>query len=86
VENNQPYLFGKKNILFVLIGVALMLVGYLTMTGGGSEDPMVYPVEEIYGFRRTVLAPILIISGLVIQIFAILIRPSLPDSKEEGRD
>lgn len=63
-----------------------MLIGYLTMTGGGSEDPMVYPVEEIYGFRRTVLAPILIISGLVMQIFAILTRPSIPDSEEDRRD
>jgi len=77
VENkNQPYLFGKKNVLFVLIGVALMIVGYLTMIGGGSEDPNVFPAEEMYGFRRTVLAPILIIAGLVMQIVAILIRPN----------
>ena len=84
MENqNQPYLFGKKNILFVLIGVALMLVGYLTMIGGGSDDPNIYPVEEMYGFRRTVLAPILIIAGLVMQIFAILMRP---DSASVSKD
>ncbi len=84
MENqNRPYLFGKKNIFFVLVGVALMLVGYLTMIGGGSEDPNVYPVEEIYGFRRTVIAPILIIAGLVLQIVAILIRP---DASGDERD
>ena len=60
-----------------------MLVGYLTMIGGGSEDPNVYPVEEIYGFRRTVLAPILIVAGLVLQIVAILIRP---DASGDERD
>lgn len=84
MENqNKPYLFGKKNILYVLIGVALMLVGYLTMIGGGSEDPNVYPAEEMYGFRRTILAPILIIAGLIMQIVAILARPNTTTHSEE---
>jgi len=79
----HKYLFGKRNIILILIGIGLMLLGYVLMIGGGSEDPMVYPAEEIYGFQRTVLAPILVIAGLVLQIFAILRKPHKTDLQDQ---
>jgi len=82
VSNREPkYLLGKSNITLVLVGVALMVVGYLLMIGGGSEDPNIYNEDELYGFRRTGLAPILIIAGLVTQIFAIM-RPNSGSSDD----
>lgn len=67
---HQP-LLGKRNFVFVLAGIALILLGYLLMAGGASPDPNVYPEAEIYGFRRTILAPILVLVGLGLQLVAI---------------
>jgi len=63
--------FGKQNFLWVGIGIALIALGMLLMVGGFNENPAVWDESEIYGFRRTVLAPILILGGLVVQIYAI---------------
>ena len=67
----QPLLFGKTNYAYMLGGILLMALGFLAMSGGGMDDPNVWDESIIYGWRRTVLAPILIIAGLVAQIFAI---------------
>ena len=52
-------------------GVLLMALGFVAMSGGGMDDPNVWDESVIYGFRRITLAPILIIGGLVLEIFAI---------------
>jgi hypothetical protein len=69
-EKNQ--LFGKDNYKWMLIGLAFIAIGFILMSGGKSEDPNVFKPEEIYGFRRITLAPILIILGFCIEIFAIM--------------
>jgi len=76
-ENNTPkqeFLFGKKNYLFMFIGLAVIALGFILMAGGGSENPAVFN-EEIYNWRRIRLAPTLIIIGLAIEIYAILANP-----------
>lgn len=61
--------------MFVLIGIALILLGFMLMAGGASNDPTnYYPEAEIYGFRRTVLAVVVILLGFVMQIVAIFIK------------
>ena len=67
----KPLLFGKVNYMYMLGGVLLMALGFVAMSGGAMEDPNVWDESIIYGWRRTVLAPILILGGLVAQIFAI---------------
>lgn len=69
--------------MIVLIGVALIVAGCLAMMGGATTDPSVYPEDELYGFRRTVLAPILILAGLVTQVFAIIKKPAQQDNESE---
>lgn len=64
-------LFNKKNYTYVLAGLGCMLLGMLLMMGGGQESPDTWNAEEIYSFRRITLAPLLILIGLVLQIFAI---------------
>ncbi len=79
-ENNiQPpqFLFGKKNYLFMLIGLAVIALGFVLMAGGGSDDPTVFN-EEIYNWRRIRLAPTLVLIGLGIEIYAILLNPNKP--------
>ena len=72
---NHRFLLGKKNFIVVFVGIALMVLGFLLMLGGASTDPNVYPEEVIYGFQRTVLAPALILLGLVVQVYAIMLKP-----------
>lgn len=72
--SNQEFLFGKKNYLFMFIGIAFIALGFVLMAGGGSDDPAVFN-KEIYNFRRIRLAPTLVIIGLGIEIYAILLNP-----------
>jgi len=60
----------------MFIGIGLMLLGYVAMIGGGYTDPMTPNYDVKYGFRTTVLAPILILLGLVINGYAIMKKPS----------
>ena len=67
-------IFGKQNYIFMAIGVGLIFLGMLLMSGGGMDDPNEWKPEVIYSLRRTLLAPILILIGLVMQIYAIFLR------------
>ena len=53
------------------LGIAFMILGYLLMQGGGSEDPNVFN-EEIFNARRITWAPLMLIIGLVIEVYAIM--------------
>ncbi|CAL2077406.1 DUF3098 domain-containing protein [Tenacibaculum sp. 190524A02b] len=70
----QEFLFGKRNYLIMLIGIAVIALGFILMAGGGSDNPNVFN-PEIYGWRRIRLAPTLVIIGLGIEIYAILANP-----------
>lgn len=70
-RNPVQLVFGKQNYFWVLIGLAMITAGMLLMLGGFNENPAVWDESGIYGFRRTVLAPFLILAGLGMQIFAI---------------
>ena len=64
-------LFGKENYRWMLIGIVIIALGLILMSGGKSKDPNVFNPKEIYSFTRITLAPILILGGFVIEIFAI---------------
>ena len=68
------FAFSKENYRLLLIGLALIFAGFLLMIGGGSDDPNVFS-EDIFNFRRMTLAPILILAGYVVEIFAIMKKP-----------
>ncbi|MBC8766447.1 DUF3098 domain-containing protein [Arenibacter sp. BSSL-BM3] len=70
----QEFIFQKRNYLFMFIGLALISLGFILMSGGGSEDPNVFN-PEIYNFRRIRLAPTLVLLGLGIEVYAILLNP-----------
>ncbi|MEY2646104.1 MAG: DUF3098 domain-containing protein [Sediminibacterium sp.] len=63
--------FGKSNYTWMLIGAACIVIGMLLMSGGKSPNPDVFDPNEVYSFRRITLAPIVIIIGFVIEIYAI---------------
>ena len=72
--NNQS-LFTKDNYLWMLAGVAVMAIGFFLMSGGKSADPKVFNDNEVYSTTRITIAPILIIGGLLLEIFAIMKKP-----------
>lgn len=75
-ENTKPqFLFGKRNYMLMLIGLAVIALGFILMSGGGSKDPNVFN-EDIYNWQRIRLAPTLVIIGLGIEIYAILTKPN----------
>jgi hypothetical protein len=64
-------LFGKENYRWMIIGIVIMALGIVLMVGGKSKDPNVFDPKEVYSFTRITIAPILILAGLVLEIFAI---------------
>ena len=74
-SNKKTFVFEKKNYVVMLIGLAFITIGFILMSGGGSEDPNVFN-PEIYNFRRIKLAPTLVLIGFGIQVYAILLNPN----------
>ena len=70
-----PSLFAKENYLWMVIGGVIVLLGMLLMSGGKSQDPNTFDPKEVYSFTRITLAPILIIAGLMVEIYAIFRKP-----------
>ena len=68
-------LFDKDNFKWMLAGIALMVLGFILMAGGKSSDPKVFNDNEVYSTTRITIAPILIIIGLLVEIFAIMKKP-----------
>ncbi len=73
-DNKKQFLFKKKNYIFMLIGIAVIALGFILMAGGGSDDPNVFN-PEIYNWRRIRLAPTLVLIGIGIEIYAIFLKP-----------
>ena len=69
-EDQKVMPFGKQNYIIVLIGIALIALGFVLMIGGGSNNPDVFN-EKMFNFQRLTLAPILVLAGFVVEIVAI---------------
>ena len=68
-------LFGKENYLMMLGGLIVMALGFFLMAGGKSSDPKVFNDDDVYSTTRITIAPLLIIAGFIIEIFAIMRKP-----------
>ncbi len=66
--------FGKQNYMIFIAGIALLVIGYLLMIGGGSEDPNVFN-PAIFDLQRITIAPIVCLIGFITIIVAIMWRP-----------
>lgn len=70
-------LFDKQNMWLMLLGVAVIAIGMLLMVGGRSKDPNTFNYDEVYSTLRISVAPVLIIIGLGIEIYAIFKKPKV---------
>lgn len=76
-EKGNPSIFTKENYTWMLIGIVVMAIGMLLMAGGKNTDPNVFDKSKVYSATRITIAPILILAGLVIEIFAIFKKPKV---------
>ncbi|EMQ95649.1 MULTISPECIES: DUF3098 domain-containing protein [Xanthomarina] len=81
-QAKSDFIFGKKNYKFMLIGLAFIAIGFVLMSGGGSDDPNVFS-PDIFSFRRIRLAPTLVLIGFGLQVYAILLNPN---KKEKSKN
>ena len=71
MKNKKEFIFSKNNYRLMIIGLGVIVLGFILMIGGGSKDPDVFN-PDIFNFRRIRLAPALVLIGFGIEIFAIL--------------
>jgi hypothetical protein len=73
-KKSGQFLFEKRNYIIMSIGIVVILLGFILMVGGGSDDPLVFN-ESIYNFQRIRLAPTIVLIGLAIEVYAIMANP-----------
>lgn len=69
IEGKMP--MSLKGVKLLLVGLVVMVAGYILMAGGNSGDPKVFS-QDIFDFQRLVAAPVVIICGIVIEVVAIM--------------
>ena len=81
-------LYSKKNYLLMALSALFILVGFILMSGGQSEDPTAFS-PEIFSSRRIVVAPIVCLIGFCLMVYAILVKPTarpVEKKEEEGAE
>lgn len=67
----RDFVFGKENCIIMVVGLVVLAIGYILLSGGGSNDPDQFS-EALFNSRRMLWAPIFIVGGLVIEVYAIM--------------
>ncbi len=75
INTPPPALFTKENYKWMAIGGIIIILGMILMSGGKSDNPNVFDPHVVYSFTRVTVAPILIVGGLLIELYAILRKP-----------
>jgi len=75
------FAFQKENYTILLIGLALNVIGFILMIGGGSADPEKFDANALFSPVRLTIAPILIIAGYIVMIYAIMKKPKQKNDK-----
>lgn len=73
-----PPLFTKENYRWMIIGAVIVGLGMILMSGGKNQDPNTFDYSVVYSTRRITIAPILIVAGLLIEVYAIFKRSKQP--------
>ena len=73
-DKKLEFALASENYKLMLIGFTIIIIGFMLMIGGGSDDPTVFD-ENIFSFRRITLAPMVVLFGFAFEIYAIMKRP-----------
>lgn len=74
-QNSGGLYFTKDNYMWMLIGAVVIAIGMMLLSGGRSTDASIFDKTEVYSFRRITIAPIVILLGFGLEVFAILKKP-----------
>lgn len=74
-SKKAPYAFNAKNYKLLLIGLAINILGFILMIGGAVEDPNEFNADELFGTVRITIAPIFIVLGYIVILYAIMKKP-----------
>ena len=77
IKESMNFALGRENYKLLAIGFGIIVIGFLLMMGGKSDDPNVFS-DKIFSFRRITLAPIVVLSGFVFEIWAIMKKTKNP--------
>ena len=77
-QEKAAFAFGRQNYMLMFIGLGFLLLGFILMIGGGSDDPNVFSYA-LFDFQRLTLAPLLLLAGYIIELFAIMKRPKVKE-------
>lgn len=83
-QQGSVLLFDRHKYTWLIIGLIVTAAGFLLMIGGGSDDPEVFS-DAIFSFRRLTLAPILVLAGYAIQVYAIMKKSTNTGEKTGGK-
>ena len=72
MEEKAKMVLGKKNYVFIIIGCLVVILGFILMSGGGSENTNVFQEEELFSFRRITLAPFMVMLGYGVVLYGIM--------------
>ncbi|WP_320168298.1 DUF3098 domain-containing protein [Mangrovibacterium marinum] len=73
-QADVQFALGKENYRLLLIGFVIIVIGFILMVGGKSEDPSIFN-PEVFSFRRITLAPVVVLFGFLFEIYAIMKKP-----------
>jgi len=71
----ESFALARANYILLVIGFAIIVLGFILMIGGKSEDPSIFNENEVFSFRRITLAPIIVLAGFIFEIWAIMKKP-----------
>lgn len=72
METKNNTIFGKDNLRWMLIGLVVIVAGLVLMAGGKGDNPNVFAENEVYSMKRITMAPLMIVAGLLIEVYAIM--------------
>lgn len=81
--SNQQFAFSRQNYIFLLIGLGVIILGFALMSGGGSDDPNAFS-DAIFSFRRITLAPLVVLGGYGLVMYAIMKKAPSENSKQKS--
>ena len=82
--SNSNITLSKTNYSIIILGCIIVIIGFVFMSGGGTDDPTVFNEEELFSFRRITLAPILIVIGYMVVLFGVLKRAKISTPSNES--
>lgn len=74
-NTDEALAFDGMNYKLLLIGIGIVILGFILMSGGGTGDPEVFDTKEIFSARRITVAPIVCLIGYIFVIYAIMRKP-----------